>query len=61
MRALVKLITAHIRDEPVDLDQLLDSLGVEMTWLDKIELVRNLEGVEAVYYTISGKILLRKR
>jgi hypothetical protein len=60
LRVVAKLITARIGEEPADLDKLLESIGVELTWLDKIKLVQHLEGVEAVYHAVSGKILLRR-
>jgi hypothetical protein len=60
LRVVAKLVTARIGEEPVDLDKLLESIGVELTWLDKIKLVQHLEGVEAVYHAVSGKILLRR-
>ena len=60
LRVVAKLVTARIGEEPADLDKLLESIGVELTWLDKIKLVQHLEGVEAVYHAVSGKILLRR-
>ncbi len=60
LRVVAKLVTARIGEEPADLDKLLESIGVELTWLDKIKLVQYLEGVEAVYHAVSGKILLRR-
>jgi hypothetical protein len=60
LRVVAKLVTARISEEPADLDKLLESIGVELTWLDKIKLVQHLEGVEAVYHAVSGKILLRR-
>ncbi|MFN7106409.1 MAG: hypothetical protein ACK4M3_07505 [Pyrobaculum sp.] len=61
MRVLAKLIYTRLRDQPVDLDQLLESLGVEMSWRDKLELIQNLEGVDAIYHAVWGKILLKKK
>lgn len=60
LRVVAKLVTARIGEEPADLDKLLESIRVELTWLDKIRLVQYLEGVEAVYHAVSGKILLRR-
>ena len=60
LRVVAKLITAKIGEEPADLDEILESIGVELTWLDKIKLVQYLEGVEAVYHAVSGKIMLRR-
>ena len=57
---MAKLITAKLDEEPADLDKLLESIGVELTWLDKVKLVQYLEGVEAVYHAVSGKIILRR-
>lgn len=57
---MAKLVTSKIGEEPADLDKILESLGVELTWLDKIRLVQQLDGVEAVYHAVSGKILLRR-
>lgn len=55
------MITAKLGEEPADLDELLDSIGVKLTWLDKIKLVQYLDdGVEAVYHAVSGRILLRR-
>jgi hypothetical protein len=60
LRVVAKLITAKLGEEPADLDELLESIGVELNWLDKIKLVQYLDGVEAVYHAVSGKILLRR-
>ena len=60
LRVVAKLVTSKIGEEPADLDKILESLGVELTWLDKIRLVQQLDGVEAVYHAVSGKILLRR-
>jgi len=50
-----------VGEQPVDLDDVLESLGVDMDWKEKIRLVQNLEDVEAVYHAVSGKILLRRK
>lgn len=60
LRVVAKLVTSKIGEEPADLDEILESLGVELTWLDKIRLVQQLDGVEAVYHAVSGRILLRR-
>jgi hypothetical protein len=60
LHVLAKLVAARVDDEPADLDKILESIGVELSWLDKIKLVQQLEGVEAVYHAVSGKILLRR-
>ena len=60
MRVVAKLVASKIGEEPADLDEILESLGVELTWLDKIRLVQQLDGVEAVYHAVSGRILLRR-
>ena len=54
------MITAKLGEEPADLDELLESIGVELTWLEKIKLMQYLDGVEAVYHAVSGKLLLRR-
>lgn len=58
---LAKIVASKVGEEPTDLDSLLESLGVEMTWIEKIRLVQSLDGVEAVYHAVSGKIILRKK
>ncbi|MEM1597331.1 MAG: hypothetical protein QXP31_02610 [Pyrobaculum sp.] len=60
-RVLAKIVSSKVGEEPTDLDALLESLGVEMTWIEKIRLVQSLDGVEAVYHAVSGKIILRKK
>jgi hypothetical protein len=60
LRVVAKLITARLGEEPADLDALLETIGVKLTWLDKIKLVQYLDGVEAVYHAVSGRILLRR-
>jgi len=60
LRVVAKLVASKIGEEPADLDEILESLGVELTWLDKIRLVQQLDGVEAVYHAVSGRILLRR-
>jgi hypothetical protein len=60
LRVVAKLITARLGEEPADLDELLEAIGVKLTWLDKIKLVQYLDGVEAVYHAVSGRILLRR-
>ncbi|RFA93542.1 hypothetical protein [Pyrobaculum aerophilum] len=60
IRILAKLVAARVGQEPVDLDEVLEALGVEISWLEKIKLVQSLEGIEAVYHAISGKIILKR-
>lgn len=60
-RALAKLIASKVGEEPTDLDKVLESLGVEMSWIEKIKLIQSMEGVEAYYHTVSGKIILKKK
>ncbi|MEZ0318388.1 MAG: hypothetical protein ABWK05_00115 [Pyrobaculum sp.] len=61
LRVLAKIVASRVGEKPTDLDALLESLGVEMTWVEKIRLVQSLDGVEAVYHAVSGKIILRKK
>ncbi|ACB39830.1 hypothetical protein [Pyrobaculum neutrophilum] len=60
MRVVARLVASKIGEEPTDLDKVLESLGVDLPWIDKIMLVQNMEGVEAVYHAVSGKILVRR-
>lgn len=60
IRVLAKLVASKVGEEPVDLDKILESIGVEMSWIDKITLVQNMEDIEAVYHAVSGKILIRR-
>jgi len=60
IRILAKLVAARVGQDPVDLDEVLEALGVEISWLEKIKLVQSLEGIEAVYHAISGKIILKR-
>ncbi len=60
IRVIAKLVASRIGEEPTDLDKVLEGLGIDMPWIDKIKLVRNMEGVEAVYHAVSGKILVRR-
>lgn len=61
IRILAKLVASKVGEQPVDLDDVLESLGVDMDWKEKIRLVQSLEDVEAVYHAVSGKILLRRK
>jgi hypothetical protein len=60
IRAAAKLIQKKIGEEPADLDQLLDTVGIQLTWREKLQLLQLLPGVEAVYHAVSGKILVRR-
>jgi vacuolar-type H+-ATPase subunit C/Vma6 len=60
VRVVAKLLSSKIGEEPEDLDQLLDKMGVHMTWREKLELLQHLPDVEAVYHAVSGKILIRR-
>jgi hypothetical protein len=60
IRVIAKLVASRIGEEPTDLDKVLEGLGIDMPWIDKIKLVHNMEGVEAVYHAVSGKILVRR-
>jgi hypothetical protein len=60
-RALAKLIASKVGNELTDLDKVLESLGVEMSWAEKIKLVQSIEEIEAFHHIVSGKILVRKK
>jgi hypothetical protein len=61
IRVAAKLIYSKIGDEPTDLDQLLESMGLWLTWREKLQLLEHLSGVDAVYHAISGKLLVRRK
>jgi len=42
------------------LDSLLESIGVQMGWYEKLQLLQLLPGVEAVYHAVSGRILVKR-
>ncbi|ABP51172.1 MULTISPECIES: hypothetical protein [Pyrobaculum] len=60
LRIVAKLVSSKIGEKPADLDEVLEALGVEMGWQEKISLLQYMEGVEAVYHAVSGRIILRK-
>jgi hypothetical protein len=60
IRAVAKLVASKIGERPADLDQLLESMGLWLTWKEKLQLLQLLPGVEAVYHAVSGRILVRR-
>jgi hypothetical protein len=61
VRVVAKLIQKKIGDKPADLDQLLESMGLWMSWHEKLQLLELMPGVDAVYHAISGKLLVRRK
>ena len=61
IRVAAKLIQTKIGEKPVDLDQLLESMGLHLTWMEKLQLLQLLPGVEAVYHAVSGKLLVKRK
>jgi hypothetical protein len=61
VRVVAKLIQKKIGEKPADLDQLLESMGLWMSWHEKLQLLEHLSGVEAVYHAVSGRLLVRRR
>jgi hypothetical protein len=61
VRVVAKLVTSKIGDKPTDLDQLLESMGLWLTWREKLQLLQLLPGVDAVYHAVSGKLLVRRK
>jgi len=61
VRVVAKLIQKKIGEKPADLDQLLESMGLWMSWREKLQLLEHLPGVEAVYHAVSGRLLVRRR
>ncbi len=61
IRAVAKLIQKKIGEKPVDLDQLLESMGVRLSWHEKLQLLQLLPGVEAVYHAVSGRLLVKRK
>lgn len=61
LRAVAKLLSSRLGDTPKDLDSLLREMGMELSWREKLALVQQMEGVEALYYTVSGKLVLRRK
>jgi hypothetical protein len=60
IRVVAKLLQPKIGEKPADLDQLLESMGLRLTWMEKLQLLQLLPGVEAVYHAVSGRILVRR-
>jgi hypothetical protein len=60
VRVAAKLLLSKIGEKPADLDHLLESIGVQMGWHEKLQLLQLLPGVEAVYHTVSGRILVKR-
>ncbi|MEM4424293.1 hypothetical protein [Pyrobaculum sp.] len=48
LRIVAKLVSSKIGEKPADLDEVLEAL------------LQYMEGVEAVYHAVSGRIILRK-
>jgi hypothetical protein len=61
IRVVAKLIQPKIGEKPADLDQLLESMGLWLTWREKLQLLQLLPSVEAVYYAVSGKLMVRRK
>ena len=61
IRVAAKLIQTKIGEKPVDLDQLLESMGLHLTWMEKLQLLQLLPGVEAVYHAVSGRLLVKRK
>jgi len=60
IRAAAKLVASKIGEEPADLDQLLESIGLRLTWMEKLQLLQLMPGVEAVYHAVSGRMVVRR-
>jgi hypothetical protein len=58
VRVAAKLLLPKIGEKPADLDYL--PIGVQMGWHEKLQLLQLLPGVEAVYHTVSGRILVKR-
>jgi hypothetical protein len=61
IRVAARLLLPKIGERPADLDSLLESIGVQMGWREKLQLLQLLPEVEAVYHAVSGRILVRRR
>jgi hypothetical protein len=61
IRAAAKLVQTKIGEKPVDLDQLLESMEMHLSWHEKLQLLEFMPGVDAVYHAISGKLLVRRK
>jgi hypothetical protein len=56
-----KLIQKQTGEKPVDLDQLLESMGMRLIWREKPQLFELMPNVEAVYHAVSGRLLVRRK
>jgi hypothetical protein len=61
IRIAAKLIQTKIGEKPVDLDQLLESMGMRLSWREKLQLLQLLPEVEAVYHAVSGRLLVKRK
>ncbi len=61
VRVVARLIQKQIREKSTELDHLLESVGVRLSWHEKLQLLQLLPGVEAVYHAVSGKLLVRRK
>jgi len=61
IRVAAKLIYSKIGEDPTDLDQLLESMGLWLSWHEKLQLLEHLPGVDAVYHAVSGKLMVRRK
>jgi len=61
IRVVAKLIQTKIGEKPVDLDQLLESIGIRLAWTEKLQLLQLLPEVEAVYHAVSGRLLVKRK
>jgi hypothetical protein len=60
VRVAAKLLLPKIGSRPADLDSLLESMGLRLTWAEKLQLLQHMPNVEAVYHAVSGKLLVRR-
>jgi hypothetical protein len=61
IRVAAKLIQTKIGEKPIDLDQLLESMGMRLSWREKLQLLQLLPEVEAVYHAVSGRLLVKRK
>jgi len=61
IRVVAKLIQPRIGEKPTDLDQLLESMGMRLSWMEKLQLLQLLPSVEAVYHAVSGRLLVKRK
>jgi len=61
IRVVAKLITPKIGEKPTDLDHILESMGLRLTWMEKLQLLQLMPGVEAIYHAVSGKFLVKRK